>query len=564
MGPLLYQMVRNGKSFSGYERNCAFLNLGQGKFADISSVSGFDFPDDGRAVALCDWDSDGDLDLWIANRTGPQVRFLRNDLETSNHFVSLKLQGETCNRDAIGARVEVTLKEQASPIYTQTSNSRSKLIKTLRAGEGFLAQSSKWMHFGLGPNSDIEKVIVRWPGGEEETFVDIQVDHYYRLIEHSGKAQKLSRPKRTASIPPTELTGIKATTPARVVVATPLPLPRFEYETMSGQKRSLPQISGGRPTLVNLWASWCMPCLRELKEFAEREADFRDAGVNVVALSVDRLDTEMKSIPTSAVELLKTSGFAGSAGFANDATIQKLQLVRQHLFDLHQPMSVPMSLLIDSAGRLVVVYQGSVTVDQVLEDIARLPDGITHSESALPFPGKWHTRRQPNSPLNIAWRLADHGFIDDSIDYISKNRGLFEYSRLFPKLLFQIGTGLLKRGETDTAVLYYREAVEHKFSSFEARNNLAWILSTHPDENLRNGNEAVVHMLKAISERPANAFSLLDTLAAAYAETGQFDEAIATATRAINMAKTAGQPKFAEAIQARLALYQLGRPYRDQ
>ena len=130
MGPVLYQMVRNGRSFSGHERHCAFLNLGQGKFADISSVCGVDLPEDGRALVHCDWDFDGDLDLWIANRSGPQVRFLRNDLETSHHFLKIRLEGKDANRDAIGTRVEVTLSDP------QAGSGKSTLIKTLRADWG--------------------------------------------------------------------------------------------------------------------------------------------------------------------------------------------------------------------------------------------------------------------------------------------------------------------------------------------------------------------------------------------------------------------------------------------
>ena len=119
---------------------------------------------------------------------------------------------------------------------------------------------------------------------------------------------------------------------------------------------------------------------------AERESELREAGVTVVALSVDRLDIEKGSEPTSASRLLKTVGYTGKAGWATAAMAEKLQLVEQHLFDLYQPMSVPTSLLIDSAGQLAVLYRGPVTVDQLLEDVAQLPN-IASSPTALPFAG---------------------------------------------------------------------------------------------------------------------------------------------------------------------------------
>ncbi|MCH8922832.1 MAG: hypothetical protein IIA67_06750, partial [Planctomycetes bacterium] len=106
----LSAMLREGRSFSGHERNCCFLStlssLKAGRrFANISAISGIDFPDDGRALAQVDWDHDGDLDLWVSNRNAPRVRFLRNDVPHSGHFLALRLvgNGKTTNRDAIGA-----------------------------------------------------------------------------------------------------------------------------------------------------------------------------------------------------------------------------------------------------------------------------------------------------------------------------------------------------------------------------------------------------------------------------------------------------------------------------
>ncbi|MFT7443317.1 MAG: hypothetical protein ACI9AF_000212, partial [Granulosicoccus sp.] len=103
----LNELISDGGSLSGHERNCAFLNVEGGKFATVSAVSGLDFSDDARSPVSIDWDRDGDLDLWVANRTAPQLRFLRNDTQESNHFVSLRLRGTTSNRDGIGARVEI-------------------------------------------------------------------------------------------------------------------------------------------------------------------------------------------------------------------------------------------------------------------------------------------------------------------------------------------------------------------------------------------------------------------------------------------------------------------------
>ena len=113
----LNRLLHEDRSFSGRERKCLFLNCransdgSLNRFADASSATGFDLLDDGRGIAVCDWDFDGDLDLWMTNRTAPRVRFLRNLGKTSNHFLAVKLEGDgkAVNRDAIGARIELYL-----------------------------------------------------------------------------------------------------------------------------------------------------------------------------------------------------------------------------------------------------------------------------------------------------------------------------------------------------------------------------------------------------------------------------------------------------------------------
>ena len=75
----LGSMIVRGRSFSGYERNCFFLNTSNNKtiqFADASAVSSLDLIDDGRAIIANDWDHDGDLDIWTTNREAPRIRFL--------------------------------------------------------------------------------------------------------------------------------------------------------------------------------------------------------------------------------------------------------------------------------------------------------------------------------------------------------------------------------------------------------------------------------------------------------------------------------------------------------
>ncbi len=102
----LIKEVRNGASWSGGERNCCFLNVAGTRFVDVSSLSGINFNDDGRAIAICDWDRDGDQDMWLRNRSAPRIRLMRNN-SSGSRSVSIRLQGVKSNRDGIGAVVKL-------------------------------------------------------------------------------------------------------------------------------------------------------------------------------------------------------------------------------------------------------------------------------------------------------------------------------------------------------------------------------------------------------------------------------------------------------------------------
>ncbi len=182
----LNDLVSQGKSFSGYERNSLFLNrAGQG-FVEAGALLRADFEDDARAVAMADWDLDGDLDVWITNRTAPQVRLLRNNYPSANSSVSIRLigNGETTNRDAIGARF--TLWRTSAPELRQ--------IRTIHAGDGFLAQSSAWAHFGIGPSAGELALSVRWPGGETESSPTSKAARATRSRRVRGRSNSRRRP----------------------------------------------------------------------------------------------------------------------------------------------------------------------------------------------------------------------------------------------------------------------------------------------------------------------------------------------------------------------------------
>lgn len=128
---------------------------------------------------------------------------------------------------------------------------------------------------------------------------------------------------------------------------------------------------------------------------------------------------------------------------------------------------------------------------------------------------------------------------------------------------FYLAEVLQHLGRTKEAVLHSREALRIDPASVEGLNNLAWVLSSSNDPEIRNGVEAVRLAERACQLTKYQAPILIGTLAAAYAEAGRFKEAIETAQQARALAQTAKQPEVADKNRQLLELYRSGQPYRQ-
>ena len=418
----LNRLLHEDRSFSGHERNCAFLNTGgaSARFADVSAVTAFDFDDDARGLATVDWDFDGDLDVWITNRTAPRVRLLRNNSPETMRFVALKLEGNgtTCNRDAIGARLELHLSGTPAPAPVRIR------IRTLHGGEGFLSQSSNWIHFGIGSQGTIDKLVVKWPDGAEQVFSGISPGQFYKLKQDRATPLPFTPPADRITIEVAAQVPQPVIETTRTIVAPGLPIPDITVTAASGTDQPL-TLSNTRPTLINLWSSTCAACLHELAEWSKDADQLAAAGLDIAILNTDHLSGEDRSAKSLETLARASSSFTKQSITASG--VQSLDDLQRAVFDRWQPIPLPSSFLVAASGELIAIYKGPVSTSQLLADLT-LTDATPEArrQAATPFSGRWVDKPVESDPKRVSSIMLDHNRLEAAQKYLAKCTRYFE------------------------------------------------------------------------------------------------------------------------------------------
>ena len=133
-----------------------------------------------------------------------------------------------------------------------------------------------------------------------------------------------------------------------------------------------------------------------------------------------------------------------------------------------------------------------------------------------------------------------------------------------PKVHVNLALVYYKQGKYDLAMQNCVKAEQLKPDDAESLNNMAWLFATIGDASAQDANKATGYARHACEQTAYNNADYLDTLAVAYAAAGKFNDAIITAEKALNIAKTTGQENTAREIQNRLELYKAGKPYREK
>lgn len=139
-----------------------FMSDGQGAFQERSAEAGLDDRGQGRGVVCFDYDRDGDIDIFVANNSGPSTLY-QNTSSNQNHFLALQLRSPKPGQTPVGSRI--WLKADG---LTQ--------MRELQAGSNFVSQQPQEIHFGLGRTKDLDELRIQWLDGGSETYREVLAD----------------------------------------------------------------------------------------------------------------------------------------------------------------------------------------------------------------------------------------------------------------------------------------------------------------------------------------------------------------------------------------------------
>jgi tetratricopeptide (TPR) repeat protein len=188
-------------------------------------------------------------------------------------------------------------------------------------------------------------------------------------------------------------------------------------------------------------------------------------------------------------------------------------------------------------------------------DKGQLDDAISKLQAAIDL-------RPENAPAhdNLAKALLRKGQVTEAMVHYRK---FLEIEPGNVEARNTLGTALIQQGKVREAIDQWQEALAIQPENGNASSNLAWVFATSPEDSIRDGTRAVELGEKALRISGGKIPMIHRVLAAAYAESGRFADAIETAQRGAELATNQGNPALAAELESNVALYQSGTPLRD-
>jgi thiol-disulfide isomerase/thioredoxin len=324
------KILEDGFSFSGFERDKLYLSDRGERFVDISGLSGVDAVSDGRGAAYADFDNDGDSDIFLTSLQGQAHHLFRNDVGQHRGFLRVTLHGRDSGNDAYGAQVRV-------------KTSQGVLARIKAGGSGFVSQSDPRLLFGLGDDDSAQWLEVHWPSGLTQRFGAIAAGSSVLIREGSAELEYLQ--ERRFSLPDPLAADALVHQALRPRLGEQFP--SLTLTDLQGIKLESSDLSSssGRPLVVNLWATWCVPCRAEMPQLEKLYPKLQAAGVDLIGISVDVAEARRK-IPS----YLKRIGISYPSYTTDESSLELLYSGDQ--------LFVPITFILDGDFRVIEILSG--------------------------------------------------------------------------------------------------------------------------------------------------------------------------------------------------------------
>lgn len=498
------ELIRSDHPWSGFERNVFYLNNGDGSFSDVSGIAGMDFVEDSRTFALGDFDGDGRLEVILKNRNGPQLRFLKNVMSELPPVISFRLTGKKSNRDAIGARITV-----------ETEAGRQTRI--LRSGSGFLAQHSKEMFFGLGASKPPVLATIEWPSGLTQKLDDLPHDHRI-WVEEGIPPSRMEPFAKYSNLPGGQATAPVTESLPRTVgtwLLVPALAPDFSLPDLEGQLQTL---SGhrGKPVLLHLWSASLASSLEDLEEFQSLHEAWAQRGFQLLTVNVDAAQGNGGNGAQ-----IPERHYSFPILHASPDVIATYNLLYRQLFDRHRDISVPLSFLLDPAGNIVKIYQGTISKDRFDADSRSIPrTDAERRAKALPFPGLSATYDFGRNYLSFGFVFFERGYFEQSEAFFQQ---ALKDDPNSAEALYGLGSAYLQQKKTNEARECFQRTLQlhasYPGTLPNAWNNLGILAAREGNTDL-----AIQYFQRALQIDPEHSIAL-QNLGSAYRQKKDWPQA---------------------------------------
>lgn len=510
------QFIREDYSWSGREPNVVYVRRGD-RFYDVSGVSGLDFADDSRALAITDFDGDGRPDVILKSRMGPQIRIMQNNCAAKNHSIAFDLHGTKSNRDAIGVKIEV--------------NGRAVWLD---AGNGYISQHSKRVIVGLGQSARAERIRITWPSGLVQEIPPLDAGAVYEITE--GSAELSRRPFAKHSLLP-DIPFTVDNTPRlhSTWLLQPLPLPEPQpgpaLLILKGTE-PVRQPAGVPVRMVDLSAA--SPNKREIWSIFRRYLfDYRAPLVTPFAMLLNTDGKVVKvyeQIPSAGNVRGDLTTLSGGS-----AALRGLPLSGTYYRQPHRDyFKFGAALLWAGFNEPALPYLEEVLRDTPDNSRVVLLVGQIHLEANRIDQAEKYIRKALAIDPEYADAWSDLGGVFDARKNVAEALNCYEKAlSLKPDLPYALMNAAQvagKSGNREKAERYYRRALVNDPHNAEAANGLGLLFAKEG-----HSDEARKLFEQAIAERRDYGMAI-NNLGVLYLETGKANEALAAYEYGIRVA----------------------------